>query len=74
MRGNVGKFEEGLNKLATYKMFGKNVEFMKCFCGMSDAGTRVLLSLGKHGRKGGRNCYGTRSSHVARDKAASGNT
>ena len=21
------KFEEGLNKLATYKMFGKNVEF-----------------------------------------------
>ena len=33
-------------KLATYKMFGKNVEFKKYLHGVSDAGTRQLFGSG----------------------------
>ena len=33
--------------LATYKTFGKNVEFKKYLYGVSDAGTRLLLNLGQ---------------------------
>ena len=49
------KFEEGLSnkvKLSTYKTFGKNVEFKKYLCGVSDAGTinlgqeRIVLMKG----------------------------
>ena len=36
-------------KLATYKMFGKNVEFKKYLHGVSDAGTRQLFGSGMHG-------------------------
>ena len=45
------KFEEGLNKLATYKTFGKNVDFKKYLHGVSDAGTRLLFKFrsGTHG-------------------------
>ena len=45
------KFEEGLNKLATYKTFGKNVDFKKYLHGVSDAGTRLIFKFrsGTHG-------------------------
>ena len=43
------KFEEGLVKLATYKTFGKNVEFKKYLHGVSDAGTRLSFKSGTHG-------------------------
>ena len=39
------KFEEGLNKFAMYKTFGKNVEFKKYLHGVSDAGTRLLFKF-----------------------------
>ena len=49
------KFEEGLVKLATYKTFGKDVEFKNYLHGVSDAGTRLLFKFrsGMHGRNRG---------------------
>ena len=39
------KFEEGLNKLATYKPFGKNVEFQKYLHGVGDEELRLLFKI-----------------------------